>query len=41
MADGATVGLPAVSHPAIKFGASTYAIILIAIAGLYFWKGKK
>lgn len=29
------------NHPAKRFGFSAYALLLIAVAILYFWKGRK
>ncbi len=29
------------AHPAKLFGFSAYAVILIGVAALYFWKGRK
>jgi hypothetical protein len=41
MAAGQATSLPAVHHPAVKMGFGVYALALLVVAGLYFWKGRK
>ena len=40
MTAGQTVGLHPMAHPATKIGFGVYAVALLVVAGLYFWKGR-
>lgn len=38
---GSTPSVNPLAHPAKRFGFGLYAVILIGVAILYFWKGRK
>ncbi len=40
MGAGQSVAIHPTAHPAFKFGFVAYAVILLVVAGLYFWKGR-